>query len=137
MGFSNNMPEFGNRRRTQHVFYYRIITGILFIILVFLANAAWGAYVKYKETEVTRGEAESRLEKLKDREKDIRGEIARLETERGVEEEIRNQFGFAKEGEGVIVIVESREKDLPDSVSGSESVLGNAWGSIKSIFMRD
>ena len=43
---------------------------------------------------------------LKQREYNLKEKVQALKTERGVEEEVRNKFGFVKEGEEVIVIVE-------------------------------
>ena len=39
-------------------------------------------------------------------------EIARLDTERGVEEEVRNKFEVSKEGEGVIVLLDKKEEEV-------------------------
>jgi hypothetical protein len=46
------------------------------------------------------------LEKLKEREKKLSIELDKLNTARGVEEELRKKFGIVKDKEGVVVIID-------------------------------
>ncbi len=46
------------------------------------------------------------MEKLQKREKNLLSELNKLNTERGIEGELRKKFGIVKDGEEVVVIVE-------------------------------
>ena len=74
--------------------------------------------VEYKIAELEKGK-----EKLS-------SDIAKLQTEEGVEENIREKFGLAKEGEGMIVIVEDKnqpEIPLETNTSGFFSFFKNLF----------
>ncbi len=49
------------------------------------------------------------LEKEKER---LSSDIAKLKTENGIEENIRQKFGLAKEGENMIVIMENKNPPI-------------------------
>ena len=134
MSYINHTSGFRDKKRIRHAFYLRGLAILLFVALIFSLNAALGSYSKYKETKTNKIQAQMQLEKLREREENIQKEIARLKTDRGVEEEIRGQFGLARAGEGVIVIVESHENSDLDTNKSVADVLGDAWSGIKGIF---
>ena len=128
------MRELREKRRVQRTLYSKVIIGILVVALFFVLSATWGVYEKYRETKENRDIAEQELLKFEERERNIKDEIARLKTERGVEEEIREKFGFVKEGEGVIVIVEPPVQSANEFGGQESSILGNVLRSIRGIF---
>ncbi len=87
-------------------FYSKIIIIILFIFVLFAGNTTWNLYQKYREAKFNRDIAQSELEKLQKREKNLLSELNKLNTERGIEGELRKKFGIVKDGEEVVVIVE-------------------------------
>ena len=54
--------------------------------------------------------AENKIKELEQEKEKLSSDIAKLKTDAGIEESIREKFGLAKEGEGVIVIVEDKNK---------------------------
>src|SRR3989344_5904824 len=72
----------------------------------FAASGVWGVYQKERESGALRAQAENELAGLLEREARLKGDIARLETDRGMEEALRDQYALAGEGEGLIIIVE-------------------------------
>lgn len=108
------MSDFYEQRRIKHFLYSWPFIILLGVILVIFFRAAWGAYLDERETQIVKQQRVVYLDELKDREASIQTEIDRLNTSRGVEEEIRQKFEVAKEGEGVIVIVDAPE-DLGSS----------------------
>ena len=128
------MRELREKRRVQRTLYSKVIIGILVVALFFVLSATWGVYGKYLETKENRDIAEQELLKFEERERNIKDEIARLKTERGVEEDIREKFGFVKEGEGVIVIVEPPVQSANEFGGQEGSILGNVLRSIRGIF---
>jgi len=67
----------------------------------------WGAYEKERESYALRLEAEGQLNDLSTRQSQLDADIASLETDRGKEEVLREQYALAARGEGLIVIVET------------------------------
>jgi len=64
--------------------------------------------IKMNDTEKNRRIAEIKVEELSKSKVKLSSDIASLMTEKGIEENIRERFGFAKEGEELIVVVEDR-----------------------------
>ena len=69
--------------------------------------------------------AEENLASLSKRENDLTGKIDELETENGLEKEIRERFPVIKPGEEVIMIV----KDEEDGSSGNDVSSDDGWWS--------
>ena len=86
---------------------------VLFLMGAVATSGAWGIYKKERESRALRDEAEAQVTELRRRESDMRGDIERLKTSRGVEETLRKQYDLAKPGEGLIIIVEPQESPLP------------------------
>ncbi len=78
---------------------------VLIIVSVFIFKATWRTYVKWAESRQTAQEAVARFESEQARAERVGADIERLGTERGLEEELRNNFQVGKPGEGVIILV--------------------------------
>jgi len=128
------MRELQKKKLINQLLYSKITIGILFILLFFAMSAAWGVYEKYRETRDKRDIAQSAYDKLETREKNIKDELRLLKTDRGVEEKIRGEFGFVKEGEGVIVIVDPPKEQQNNIYIPKQSLFSSVWRSILGIF---
>lgn len=89
----------------------RIILIGLLLVLGISAKAVWAIYVKSTEAAQKEVRAEVRVQSLEMREAELRADIARLHTERGQQDQLREQYEFAKKGEGLIVIVDERPEE--------------------------
>ena len=123
------------KNRLKALVYSKVGIAALGILLLVALEATWGVYGKYKETKENRDIVSRDLAELKERGEKIQEDITRLETARGIEEEIREQFGLVKEHEGVIVVVEPRASQ--GGGARSESILGSVWRGIRGIFSGD
>lgn len=85
---------------------------VLAVVLFFAVHAAWGMYEKSREASQKRDKATAELVELKQREKSLTEDVARLSTDRGVEDEIRNRFMVAKDGEKVMIITSPPDGDV-------------------------
>lgn len=82
---------------------------ISFAALTLLATTTWRVYVREREaSEEHKFEAQA-LSDLEQRKTTLDENIAKLETERGIEEEVRKRFPVVKPGESEILIVVSKE----------------------------
>lgn len=88
------------------LFLKRLGLLILLLLVAYAASGVWGVYKKERETAARRAEAERELSELDAREKKLQTDIDRLQSDRGLEEALRAQYGMAERGEGLIVIVD-------------------------------
>lgn len=84
----------------------RLLVLGLVLLTAFVGHGSWSVYHKEQESRALRAEAESQLASLEAREMRLRGDIARLKSERGVEEALRAEYELGESGEEVLVIVE-------------------------------
>ena len=103
------MREFQEKKRVKNLLYSRVTIVILFILILFFAHATWGVYKKERESAANVVRAQNELKRITDREALLNSEIARLNTEDGIEEEIRTKYGVAKPGEQVLIITETEK----------------------------
>lgn len=82
-----------------------LVVGLLALVAL-ASSAAWGAYQKARESHLMRAQAETTLSELSAREAELSADIAKLSTDRGKEEALREQYPLAKDGEGLIIIVD-------------------------------
>jgi len=104
------MKAFEKREDPIVLMKRRIIIVALLLAALILARAVYGVVLKKDEAAQLREEAERELGGLQAREVEIRTGIAEIASERGVEKALRSEYELAKEGEGVIVIVEGEQK---------------------------
>lgn len=124
------MQDFKKKREFQKKLFSKPILFILIIILVFITHGTWGIWQKSRQSKNTLEIAQVELDKLNEREKIIKKKIEKLDTETGLEEEIRSKFDVAREGEQIIVIVDSKELppmivDKPKGIKGIFTTIGS------------
>ena len=78
---------------------------VLFGVTVLAIHAAWGMYGKLAEASGGRDSAQAELSALKQQEAQVSASVAEISSPRGVEVQLRERFGVARPGEGVIQIV--------------------------------
>lgn len=120
-------------RRTRNVrrlLYSPIAIILLTVAFVLLLKAALGAYTNEQRSREELQNVRQNAEELSGREEFLSTEIERLESPRGLEEELRNKYPVAKEGERMIIIVEP-EEDL--SVPAEADKKG-FWSKVFNIF---
>ncbi len=105
------MFDFYEKRKIKQWLYSWPFIVILIIISVFLIHGVWGVYQQERLTRINKSQRLEYLKGLKTREDALQKEINHLNTKRGMEEEIRQKFEVAKNGEKVIVIVEPPVSD--------------------------
>ena len=103
------MFDFYEQRKIRQWLYSWPSLFVLAVLCILLIPGVFEVYQQERETRVNKNQQLSHLEELIEREEALQEEIDRLNTERGVEEEIRQKFEVAKEGERVIVIVDTPE----------------------------
>jgi cell division protein FtsB len=126
------MIEFKN---TNYKFWHSPVALILlFLILIFFGYKIIDLIQKERETSHKKELILDQIDTLKSRESSLNNDIAKLETEEGREEIIREKYQVAKEGEKMVIIVDEDNRGdlINEGVKGSHGF----WNWVKSIFRK-
>ncbi len=103
------MLDIQQKRKLRAVMYHKYTLVVLSLVLVFFIHSTWVVYAKKIESENLVVLSKDRLHSLKSREEDLTNKIDRLNTEAGIEEEIRSKFSVTKDNENMVVVVQDKE----------------------------
>ncbi len=122
--------DYQQKRKLRKLIYSRAALFLLLILICILAKANFEIYKKHENSFNNLKETKKELNNLKERQSMLSFEISKLETEEGIEEEIRSKFDVAKPGETVVVIVE----DASSTEKNSDTSDDGFWKKIMNIF---
>lgn len=88
----------------------RLATIGLCVLLCFVVIGTYRAYGKYGDSTVMREKMELERADFMQREEHLRSQLSHLETTRGKETLLRERYGLAKEGEQMIVIIDTKNE---------------------------
>lgn len=122
------MFNFQQKRKFKSIFNSRI-TQVLFLVLAILIFwSAWERYQIAKEMSDKRLVLEEEIKELKVRKDTLDERVEYLSSERGMEAEVRRQFDVAREGEQVVVILESElEKATTTELTPTSTAKTRPW----------
>ena len=124
--------EFTDKQKIRRFCYSKFTIAILMFFVATMIPGVYGIYTKVSESSKDRKSAERELVDLEAREKMLLEKVERGNSERGQEEQIREKFNVAKEGESVIILV---DKPVPASTTINEAnVFKAVWNKIKGAF---
>ncbi len=83
---------------------------ILFVVIVLFAWGLFNLFLKMRETEKNKNIAHQKVLDLEARKEKLSVDIEEINTEMGKERVFRENFGLAKEGENLVVIVDEKTK---------------------------
>lgn len=106
------------------------IVVLLAFAVAFMAFAVWDVYEKERGARSDRREAETHRASLEERHVMLEARVEHLDTDRGVEEVLRDRFLAAREGEEVIILVDAP----PPALDTSEAPRKSIWETIKGWF---
>ena len=113
------MRSFQQKRGFRNILHSKPVLIFFGILLLVFAWGVIGFMSKMSLTRENRKITESKVAQLEQQKEKLSSDIAKLKTEKGMEESIREKFGLVKEGEGVIVIVEDKnEPKVEDKPKG-------------------
>lgn len=94
------------KTRIRRFVYAKPTILVVFALALVSLHGAWGMYQKSKDALANRDKAVLEANALKAHESELHADIGKLSSDRGQEEEIRNRFMVAKDGEKVIIVSE-------------------------------
>lgn len=121
------MLDFHQKRKVRAVMYHRATLIVLSILVLLSIHSVWSVYQKKSTSEQAKEVALRRTEELRARDSELKSNIERLQTTRGIEEEIRSKFTVAKNGENMVVVVD-------DSKVGTSTTQRGFWRKIRDFF---
>ncbi len=125
------MKNFGSRTNKWKIFLQSSpVLAVLFVLVLVFAWNVFSFWRVMRATSKNKEQAEEKVLGLTEERAKLGEYINKLETEEGVEESIRDKFGFGKEGEGLIVIVEDEKKAEEDDADDG----GGFWSFLKNLF---
>jgi cell division protein FtsB len=110
--------DFQNKKTQTHIFHSWPVLVSLAILLIFSFVGVFSFLMKMRDTSKNRKIAEMKLVELQKSKDKLTSDIESLKTDKGLEENIREKFGLAKEGEGLILVVD--EKNIESTEENTE-----------------
>ena len=99
------MLDFHEKRKLKNIVYSKPTAAVLFVLAILLSMSVFERYKAERETAAKRAERAAELAELESRAAVLDAHVQRLQSDRGIEEEIRDRFEVARQGEEVVVIV--------------------------------
>jgi hypothetical protein len=99
-----------------------------------MVRPVFNAYEKFQKSKLIRAQTQKEYALVEDRRDLLDKKIAALGTLQGKEREVREKFGFVKEGERVIVLIEEASDEKQGSAVSDQGVWGRLFSFVKSIF---
>jgi cell division protein FtsB len=123
------MKSFQQKRGFRNILHSKPVLILLFIFLLIFAYGVVRFFGKMRVTQENREIIENKVSELENKKEKLSSDIAKLQTEEGVEESIREKFGLVKEGEGVIIVIEDK-----NAVEASPEKRGGFFLFLKNLF---
>ncbi|OIO30756.1 hypothetical protein AUJ77_01875 [Candidatus Nomurabacteria bacterium CG1_02_43_90] len=125
------MIPFQERKKIRKIVYSKItifvLTGVLFVVSV----GAWRVHKKALVAMTERDISARALADSESRMKELQISLARLNSNQGIEEEVREKYTVALPGEEVVVVVDENAKK---SENGEVPASNGWWQKILSFF---
>lgn len=115
------MRNFQQKKRWRSVVESWPVLILLSILLLFFAWGIIGLFRRMQVTTENRKIAEIKLQELQRKKEIFTTDVAKLGSEGGVEESIREKFPVVKEGEGLIIVVDDKDK-APEPTQEKKSI---------------
>ena len=94
------------RNDPMKIFWRRVRLAGLIVVVLIASGGVWDIYKKESESLSLRKQAETSLAELSQHQTQLQTNIHNLESDRGKEGAIRDQYQMGKSGEGMIIIVD-------------------------------
>jgi len=103
------MRNFQGKKGLNYFLQSKPVLFLLAFVLIVFAWNIFGLIGKWEDTEKNKKNEQAKITDLKTRKEKLISDIEKLNTDAGKEEVIRDNFGMAREGEGVVVIVDDKK----------------------------
>jgi len=108
------MRNYHKKRGWKNILHSKPVLAVLSVITLVFVIEVIGFMGKMQVTIENRKIVENKVEQLKVEKERLSSDIAKLKTQSGIEDSIREKFGLAKEGENIIIIIMD-DKNAPNT----------------------
>lgn len=105
------MFDFHEKRKIRSFLYSKFVIGGLFLVAILLSFSVYDRYLVAGEMKLKLEERRTQLQEIKSRAQVLESKVQYFENDRGIEEELRNRFDVAKEGEQVVVLIDPKKNE--------------------------
>ncbi len=116
------MFDFHEKRKIRGILYSKTVSGILLLFAFLMSISVYDRFSVAHEIKEKLEVRTDELEMLQTRAESLEAKVRYLEDDRGIEEELRNRFDVAKEGEQVVVLVQEEEKQNVTPTTTASSI---------------
>jgi cell division protein FtsB len=102
------MRELQQRQKLKKRIYSIPSLLLLFLLVLISIKGTWEVMNKKRSSEQYVKSLEAQSQELTERQKNLEEDISYLNTEEGIDEEIKQRFNVSKAGEKVVVIVDPK-----------------------------
>ena len=106
------MLDFQQKWKAKTFMYSRWVRGLLLVIAVYSIFSVYRVYEKKRESDRELVKVEQRLIALSAKDTALMRQIDMLQTDQGLEAEIRAKYSVARDNEQVVVLVEDTESPV-------------------------
>jgi len=114
------MRNFQKKRVWRNIMQSKPVLILLGVVILVFAWSVLGFWSQMRETGRNKQIVENKVIELKEKKEKLVSDIESLKTEEGKEKFFRENYGLAKEGENVIVVVEDKTPPAPPKTSFSD-----------------
>lgn len=101
------MLDFQQKRKMRSFLYQRRTLIVLGLIVLLALRSTWVVFSKQIESSQQKVIAEKKVADLYLHDNDLQAKIKNLQTEHGIEQEIRSKYSVAKENENVVIVLDN------------------------------
>lgn len=119
--------EYLKKRDTGQLFFRKVILSIpflvfLFIIFILFSISTTRVYLQSKKIFNDKTLKEKQLKKEEEKNRELSQKIVEIQTEEGIEKQLREKFQIKKEGEEVVVFVNPKINNSEEEESGKNFI---------------
>ena len=128
------MIPFQERKKLRKILYSKVSLAVLLVMLFAVGQGLWRIQEKVSVARAERDLAARSFADMESRTEELQASLARLKSDQGIEEEVRQKFTVARPWEEVVVVVDESAKK---SKNGEAMEARSFWERIQSFFVRE
>ncbi len=128
------MEYLKKRQKNRKRLYSKVTIFALVVLLGLMIRPTWSIFQKSFESKRNLQHAEAELAELDIRKKELAKDVSYLKSDYGRDQEIRDKFGVAKNGETMVVIVRNDKEAPPPPPPPEPTFLQKTWSRFLSVF---
>jgi cell division protein FtsB len=127
------MKEFQHSNEVKGKMYSKWVLVLLVVIIILIIRGLISISIKQSNSSEEVKLVEAKRTQLQDRYNDLSSKVGELNTNEGMEREIRSKFDVVKSGETVIMVV---DKEIPAPIEQEPSIIKKLWNGVVGVFKK-